>query len=256
MQGRFSGLAITIARQGGVALGLGVLFAWLGVYGTGEVPFLWRALYWASTMAVGIVTAAVVVPFVFEGPMKRQPVPIQILTTAALVSVPITGLVVFLFSAIGSPKDPLVWASQYAYVFVISILLTIAGYVVDRLRNPPAAPPSNLDPAAAEARGAIFRERLPIRLRQAEIWAVSAEDHYLRVHTSAGEELILMRLSDAIRELGSIPGMRTHRSWWVSAAGVAEMKRDAGKVVLKLKSGREAPVSRTYQPAIREMGWS
>jgi len=34
------------------------------------------------------------------------------------------------------------------------------------------------------------------------IYAVSAEDHYLRVHTSLGETMVLMRLADAVRQLG------------------------------------------------------
>ena len=43
-----------------------------------------------------------------------------------------------------------------------------------------------------------FLERLPLKLRGGEVWAVEAEDHYLRLHTSKGQDLILMRLSDAV----------------------------------------------------------
>ena len=37
---------------------------------------------------------------------------------------------------------------------------------------------------------------------------MEAEDHYLRLHTSKGQDLILMRLSDAIAELEGIEGAR------------------------------------------------
>jgi hypothetical protein len=58
-----------------------------------------------------------------------------------------------------------------------------------------------------------FLERLPLKLRGAEVWAVEAEDHYLRLHTSRGQDLILMRLADAVAELDGIEGMQVHRSW-------------------------------------------
>ena len=73
------------------------------------------------------------------------------------------------------------------------------------------------------------------------VYAVSAEDHYLRVHTSAGETMILMRLADAVRELAALEGLQTHRSWWVAKQGLADVSRGDGKVTLKLKSGVEAP---------------
>ncbi len=64
--------------------------------------------------------------------------------------------------------------------------------------------------------GAVrFAERLPAKLRGAVIYAVSAQDHYLRLHTSKGSDLFLMRVSDAIAELDGSEGAQTHRSWWV-----------------------------------------
>ena len=109
--------------------------------------------------------------------------------------------------------------------------------------------------AGAKPGAAAFAERLPIKLRAAEIYAVESEDHYLRVHTSAGQELILMRLADAVRELAGVEGMQTHRSWWVAKQGLADVVKGDGRLTLKLKSGAEAPVSRTYAKAVKEAGW-
>ena len=36
---------------------------------------------------------------------------------------------------------------------------------------------------------------------------------------------------------------------------IRAIARENGKLVLKLKSGVEAPVSRTYLPSVREKGW-
>jgi hypothetical protein len=100
-----------------------------------------------------------------------------------------------------------------------------------------------------------FLERLPLKLRGAELWAVEAEDHYLRLHTSKGQDLILLRLADAIAELEGIEGAQTHRSWWVARDAIAAAERGDGRAVLTLKDGTEVPVSRTYAKALRERRW-
>jgi DNA-binding LytR/AlgR family response regulator len=100
-----------------------------------------------------------------------------------------------------------------------------------------------------------FLERLPLKLRGAEVWAVEAEDHYLRLHTSKGQDLILLRLADAIAELEGIEGAQVHRSWWVARDAIADAKRGDGRATLTLKDGAEAPVSRTYARLLRERGW-
>jgi DNA-binding LytR/AlgR family response regulator len=99
-----------------------------------------------------------------------------------------------------------------------------------------------------------FLDRVPDKLKGGAIYAVQAEDHYLRIRTSKGSDLILMRLSDAIAELEGIEGAQTHR-WWVAKDGIAEVKRAEGRVALSLKDGSEAPVSRPNVRALRESGW-
>lgn len=114
-------------------------------------------------------------------------------------------------------------------------------------------------PARPQAPEAVapprFFERLPPKLRGAELWAIEAEDHYLRLHTSCGQDLILMRLTDALAELEGLDGARTHRSWWVARAAVTRVERGDGRATLTLKNGVAAPVSRTHARALRARGW-
>jgi DNA-binding LytR/AlgR family response regulator len=110
-------------------------------------------------------------------------------------------------------------------------------------------------PAAGAAASVRFLERLPAKLRGAAIYAVSAEDHYLRLHTSKGADLILMRLADAITELEGLEGAQTHRSWWVAREAVEGARRDGDRVTLMLKGGVEAPVSRPNVKPLRDAGW-
>ena len=255
-----SGKAVSILRGSAVALGLGVTFAWLGVYGTTEIPILERIVYWTGLMALGIVSAALVNPLIFDRLMKGAHPALQIAAVSLIISIPITvGLVVIEAAEDGTFAQPSWWWTQYFYVVIISGLLTTGGWAIDRLNTAraataPAAVSAETAPASVPV-PAAFADRLPAKFRAADIHAVSAEDHYLRVHTSAGETMILMRLADAIRELGALEGMQTHRSWWVARQGLAETARGDGKVTLKLKSGAEAPVSRTYQKAVKDAGW-
>lgn len=111
-----------------------------------------------------------------------------------------------------------------------------------------AAPASGPEPVR-------FLERLPLKLRGSMLWAVEAEDHYLRLHTSKGQDLILMRLSDAIAELEGIEGAQVHRSWWIARDAIADIARGDGRATLTLQDGSQVPVSRTYAKLLREKGW-
>jgi DNA-binding LytR/AlgR family response regulator len=92
--------------------------------------------------------------------------------------------------------------------------------------------------------------RLPSRLGD-EIVALEAEDHYLRVHTTLGSNLILMRLSDAIAGIEPDLGLQVHRSWWVADDAICEIIRSEQRTHLKLSNGLLVPVGRTYSAAVR-----
>lgn len=111
--------------------------------------------------------------------------------------------------------------------------------------------------AAKRPRGPAdaFRARLPHRLRGAAILAVHGEDHYVRVHTSGGEHLVWMRLSDALEELAGLEGRQTHRSWWVARSAVTGVRRGNGRALLTLSNGLQAPVSRRFAASLREDDW-
>jgi DNA-binding LytR/AlgR family response regulator len=80
---------------------------------------------------------------------------------------------------------------------------------------------------------------------------LSVEDHYTLVKTSRGKELILLRFSDALGEIGMTAGLQVHRSHWVADAFVTNLNRANGKLSLVLADGTEIPVSRTYAADVR-----
>lgn len=128
------------------------------------------------------------------------------------------------------------------------IFLTLQLILERRLARP-------VEPRLVEASAAAHPSFMPAALRDAELLAIEAEDHYLRLHTDRGSALILMPLSEAVAMLDGMDGLRTHRSWWVARGAVVEAARGNGRARLTLKNGLQAPVSRTYAPELRRSGW-
>ncbi len=138
--------------------------------------------------------------------------------------------------------------SEFYYTipfFIWIISLVISGVSV--LANRPSQ--------SSNDRPDIF-ERIKPGLRSADIYALSAEDHYVRVITSAGDDLILMRLSDAIKETAPLIGLQVHRSWWVAEKGVKSVSRADGKMTITLNNDSVVPVSRANQKIVRDASWA
>lgn len=135
-----------------------------------------------------------------------------------------------------------------------------AGPEVPTPATTPAAPPASVSdaPAAPRTPGAQSEPRLiarlPANLRGGEIWALEAEEHYTKIHTSKGNTLLLMRFSDAIAEMDPQPGLQVHRSFWVSRRAVERVARVDKRWVVQLKGGLEIPVSRSYRVTVQSAG--
>jgi DNA-binding LytR/AlgR family response regulator len=220
----------------------------VGAFGTGDAPLLLRATYWLAVMFLGYLWGGFVARRFFRGPRaearpwwKVGPV------VSAIMAAPFTLVVwassrAFLGSEISAAGLPVL----FGYVFVVALVITGLFSLIESRRATVGAfaPPTPK-----------FLERLPLKLRGAEVWAVEAEDHYLRLHTSKGQDLILMRLADAVAELEGIEGLQVHRSWWVARDAITSARRGDGRATLTLKDGAQVPVSRTYAGELRERGW-
>ena len=221
----------------------------IGAFDSRLMPPLERLVYWEGWMVGGTLMGSAIMSAVRglhwldDRPWLQAGVLTLLIWAPATVMVWVV-LALMRHSAWGL-HALLANASQ---VLLVSAAMTAVNYLADRR-------PAETHAAANDTGPAIFLERLPIRLHGAALYAVEAQDHYLRLHTSKGADLILMRLSDAIEELDGIEGAQTHRSWWVAKDGVEEARRTDGRAVLRLKDGDEAPVSRTYVRALRQAGW-
>jgi hypothetical protein len=234
-----------------VAAGAGVFLALVGAMGMDRLPLTTRLLYWVPLMVGGSGVAHLITMALNRVPrISVNPWVFGALLALAL-SLPIT-IIVWLYTTmmIGTDLNWRVIPSVYTSVLVICVAMTAIMMVVNWPGKVTHAPAEG-----APSPSVRFLERLPAKLKGAAIYAVSSEDHYLRLHTSKGSDLILMRLSDAIGELEGLEGAQTHRSWWVARDAVENSRRDGDKMVLTLKGGAEAPVSRPNIRPLREAGW-
>jgi hypothetical protein len=232
-----------------VAIAFGLFLTFSGAFGTSEAPLGARLAYWMTLMVLGSIVGPMIARLFFGGGRSRTGrIWLDALLAALVMSLPFTAVVWLASSLAFNMHAPFLQAAPVLFgpVFMIASAITAVNVLIETRKGAEthagAAPPKFLD-------------RLPLKLRGAEIWAVEAEDHYLRLHTSKGQDLILMRLADAVTELEGIEGARVHRSWWVARDAITDARRGDGRATLTLKDGAEVPVSRTYAGLLRERGW-
>lgn len=229
----------------GISLIAGILLSILAPYHTGRLSFPTRFTYWTVLCLFGGFGAGAFLPLAkilnWNVGTAGQIIG-QSITASLLVSAMLIGWNVYHSSHVDIPEALML----FFFVWVIGISITVIVHLSERATDP------NL--IQQDTRPQIF-ERLKPKYRNAEIYALMAEDHYVRVITSKGDDLILMRLSDAIKELGQIKGLSVHRSWWVAEAGVDIAKKTEGKISVELKSGQIAPVSRSKAKEVKAAGW-
>jgi hypothetical protein len=238
------------ARVFVIATAAGVFLTLAGAFGTGDVSVVSRLIYWIAMLVFGSVIGAVVADLFTSRGWLEGNVWLQAAGMVVTMSIPLTLLVGLCNHLVFHQQMPLAAYGIHLFppVLMISAGLTAINLLASRRPPETHAAPSGAAPPR-------FLERLPLKLRGAEIWAVEAEDHYLRLHTSRGQDLILLRLSDAVAELEGLEGAQTHRSWWVAKAAVTGATRGDGRATLTLKDGAQVPVSRAYAKALREAGW-
>lgn len=240
------------------AAGVGTVFAILAPLETGGLgwPGVW--FYWTGLMCAGWLIGTALTRGLLAIIPEAWPGWARVLVFALAVTAPMSLLVNLVMAALGQTMTLSCILETTFYVFVISLMMSALGFVLSEGWDAAAAganPAPGAEGAHKGAAGATLLERLPPRLRSAKILAVASEDHYLRVYTEAGSELVLMRLSDAVRALEGLDGLQVHRSWWVARAAVADIARANGRMTLTLVNGVEAPVSRTFAPHVRAEGW-
>ncbi|MGB6317785.1 MAG: LytTR family DNA-binding domain-containing protein [Litorimonas sp.] len=237
MTARLSNLAPHIA----VPALAGAVLTVLAPLGTDSMGLPLRAVFWVGLCLAGGGGAWAVERCLRRSGWTLSPYTLGLLqslgATAAVAPFVILGLDI---------ATPISMALSLFYIWVISATITAVGVLTSRNRPLPAE-----DMAARPP----LMDRLPVGMRDATLYAVSSEDHYARVRTSAGDHLMLLRLADVPDLARPVGGLSPHRSWWVARDGVADVAREGGRLALRLHDGTQVPVSRAGAKRVREAGW-
>jgi len=237
-----------LAADVALYVAIGVVMAFLGPFGSSQRPLPERFVYWFICMVGGGLIGTAI-----DEPLRRRVGHFWLrVGLASVLMTPFVTLLVGLTNHVLSQMrlGPENIAQPWFQVFILSFAtMTFRQLAWAQTVSAEAPPEAAADPLAA------FRRRLSAKRREAALIAVEAEDHYLRVHTDAGEELITARFGDALAELAQARGFRTHRSWWVAAEAIDEVKWLRGRGEARLKSGLVVPVSRSNAAALKDAGW-
>lgn len=195
----------------------------------------WAAMVWTS-YGVGLLAGHLIAPWI----PRRWPVAVGVVSSGTVIGLAVT-LAVFLvnFLVAGFVPDLQNLPGFVLTVIAIAIIVTALHQILEGRPDAPEAPP--------------LLERLKLENR-GRLVALSVEDHYVRVRTTAGEEMLLMRLGDAIREIGATDGLKVHRSHWVAASEITAARREGDRAILTMTHGPEIPVSRSNLAQLRDRG--
>jgi hypothetical protein len=233
---------------------IGVVLGIIGPFGSAAMPPAWRLLAWVGFIVAGYAVfrpVKAVAGWVAEE--TRLPRPLTVAMTVLVASLPLACLVAF---ALGNFSLMPFWTSDiflllYAQVAAVGLgIQLLMAFLRPAVRPEPFAGEQAAEEraVAAPAEAYSFLRRLPPRIGQ-DLLCLEMQDHYVRARTGAGSELILMRMSDAVDELG-ILGLQVHRSWWVALDAIAQLERNGRNARLALTDGTAVPVSRFYLPAV------
>ncbi len=226
----------------------------------GQVAF-WSAAITAGWLQMILIARGVRASFGTE----RWPGWALMVATAIIGAVPLTFEVRWLLDTIVAPPQglPPPWLT-YLNVTVINLVFCLVQYLLiegwplfeggeEKISSPSGDQSSAV---TADARPTIGHlSRRPEGL-SGIIQYMRMEDHYLRVFTDEGDGMTLHRMSDATRDLAQTDGMQVHKSWWVSAAAVDEIRQENRKRIIRTKDGTEIPVGRSFEGDLRDAGWT
>ncbi|MGQ3101818.1 MAG: LytTR family DNA-binding domain-containing protein [Sphingopyxis solisilvae] len=240
-------------------VGLGLLMGLIGPFGTFTMSTAERMVVWAVWLLAGYVIfrpAGIVARWLCDA--TGLPAPLGTALALCVGAFALTLVIATMSMGVGFPAvlrwDGFWWL--YFYIMIVSAIVTVTMTALFGRGQSNASEPAR--PTAAAVTAAVVElasPTLPLPPGFGPVRALKGEDHYVRVIGDGREELILMRLRDAIERLGTTDGLRVHRSWWVARGGVTAVQRDGRAAILTLAGGQEVPVSRDMMPQLRAAGW-
>jgi hypothetical protein len=230
-----------------------VFLSLMDAFGLEVLPLGTRFLYWFCLLLLGQFGSLLIRTSLDRLQLSSPKLVLAGLLSAALLSLPLT-VAAWLVTSVALSLPLRASRLPGFYLPVLLVIAIMVGINQLMQRRPVETHAADAGPEAGP-RTAPILSRLPHKLRAARLHAVQAEDHYIRLYTSAGSDLVLLRFSDALAELRGLEGAQVHRSWWVARDAVGSTRREDGKLFLVLRDGTKVHVSRTFTRALHADGW-
>lgn len=237
-----------------------------GPFHTDELSFGSRLLFWTLLIGLNMIKWQIWVARIgARAGYGWQASALVVLSGAILLNLTLPFEINLAYRLVGQTTQ-IPWAPLFTMSLMISLGIGAAIAVAYRpapagAETPPAhleaapvtVPASGLAPAVTPTSGLALRANIA---SLADIGAIVAEDHYLRLWLADGRTpLVLYRFGDAVRELAGVDGLQVHRGAWVAASAVAGAVRDGRRWRLLLAGGDSVPVSDSFLPGVRARGW-
>lgn len=244
-----------------IVLTLGVLLGLIGPFGTFEMSAGVRMAFWLATLLMGY---AIFRPFLIVSEWVGETLRVPQLVAGGLAlmiaALPLTFLIALFFAGFDAARalNGKGLIGLYLQVWLIGFMVN-AVFMLTLGRSAKQTGPTTdaPDPDKASVPASDPGQSPATRLLPdvGPVYALKGEDHYVRIFGQSGEQLVLMRLRDAIADVQDDQGEQVHRSWWVSRAAVASVRRIGRTAELTLIDGTVVPVARDMMPRLRELRW-
>lgn len=222
-----------------------LILAIIGPFGTGEMQSFGPALGYWTAIVFGSYGLGTLFNQVLKDSIPVRNKTVCLCIIGVLIGIPTTFWVAALNKIALGASAPDMRGIAASIVIISVIVNLLLGHFL------PEQETARTDLPVIEAPAIL--DRIPLEKR-GKLVALHVEDHYVRVITEHGEEMILMRLADAIRETTPSVGDQVHRSYWAAWDQVASVKKKSTSAILTMKTGHEIPVSRSNLSKLKEAG--
>ena len=200
---------------------------------------------------IGSWAIAIVSLGIFVGLLKRFDLSVNItmIIGAIISAAPIALFLKFVVPLVFNDGNPNSFWIQYLYVLPITLTFSLITNIIISAEMQA----DGREPSISNDDENPLMNRIPNEKR-GPIKYMSAEDHYVKVVTTRGNEMVLMRMADAENAASQPSGTRIHRSHWVNKEYVISHNRQNGQPYVVMDDGAELPVSRSYTREARAAG--
>jgi len=147
------------------------------------------------------------------------------------------------------PALPLYIAGVFGYRFITGV--NWFGYkpLPQPAAIPPGTTPTAITPLPTQKAVAGLIDGTQLHA-DAVLLGIKAEQHYIKVWSDQGNDLVRYRFKDLENALADCNGLQVHRSWWVNLDQVRNYRNSGRKLELVINNQLAIPVSTSYKKVV------